>query len=391
MKVFCLIVLIIGINLRIIQAQWISLNSNTTENLNHVQFLNDSVGFIVGNNGTVLKTIDYGNNWTDIFALNSQNFYSFFQLNIDTIYIGSTCFFRTDDGGLNWIFISDLSAKITDIYYKSSDMGFINKPWSLWKYENQVWEQVVYNSLYDLQFTSANVGYIVGEEFNSSPCNGFYKTVNGGNLWSYISPDTCFKISTYCFINDLTGYLVNTNNDLYITIDGSNSWSLINSNITNDSITDCIFINDYYGYFTSVSGNIYKTYNGGITCNIDFSVSDSLNFIAVTANYIYVVGNNGIVLRSQLSTEIKNHGISNCIFNAYPNPNNGTFAISTSGFEGEFNMTITNNLGEIVYTQRFDNYSHEVVPLNIKGVPYGIYYIQVNNDEISRVLKIVVK
>ncbi|MFH2144143.1 MAG: T9SS type A sorting domain-containing protein [Bacteroidota bacterium] len=75
----------------------------------------------------------------------------------------------------------------------------------------------------------------------------------------------------------------------------------------------------------------------------------------------------------------------------FPNPNNGNFAINTSGFEGEFNLTITNNIGEIVYTQRFDNYNNEIVPLNIKGVPYGIYYIQVNNDEISRVLKIVVK
>lgn len=376
MKIFYLIVLLTHINLCIAYAQWTSLNSNTIEKLNNIYFLNDSVGFVVGNGGTVLKTTDYGNNWSNIFASNNEDFYSIFALNQNIIYIGSTSFYKTTDGGITWFLESNLGSVITDIYYKNANVGFINEPWYLFKYENTYWTNVVYRSLYNLQFTSSDIGYIVGEDITGNPCNGFYKTIDGGNNWNFLLPTNCFKISTYDFVSDHTGYLVTNNKELYKTVDGSSTWSLINNSISNDSITDCVFINEFYGYFICVDGKIYKTYDGGNTWNVDFSNSDTLKTIAVTDNYIYVTGNLGITLRNHLSTGIDNLENADNNFKIFPNPASDILYVVPLVCHNNFTVNIFPSDGNLVYSKRLKNKS-----INISSLPNGLYLIKLVNDK----------
>lgn len=50
----------------LLYSQWVKQVSNTTETLNNTHFVNNSIGFAVGNNGTIIKTTDGGTNWTNI-------------------------------------------------------------------------------------------------------------------------------------------------------------------------------------------------------------------------------------------------------------------------------------------------------------------------------------
>ena len=43
--------------------QWTPLNVNMNSKFVDVQFINDSVGFVTGSNGAILKTTDYGLSW----------------------------------------------------------------------------------------------------------------------------------------------------------------------------------------------------------------------------------------------------------------------------------------------------------------------------------------
>jgi photosystem II stability/assembly factor-like uncharacterized protein len=358
------------------------------------------LGFIVGNSGKILKTSDHGNNWSEIFSINSDDFYSVFSINEDTIYIGSTDLFYTNDGGTNWTklpeFINEWlnisnGTKITDIYYKNSSKGFVHTPWYLYKYETQIWEQVVYKSLYDLQFTSSDIAYIVGYNFpGTGICHGFYKTTNCGYNWSFIQPSNCFQILTYDFINDDIGYLVTSNMELYKTIDGCNTWSQITSNISNDSITDCLFINEYCGYLTCKNGNIYKTTDKGLTWGVDYSSSDTLTSIFSTNNYLYVVGNNGTALRNQISLGVGDSFPQNNIVDIFPNPVKDFINISFSNkISAQTIISVIDIKGSKIFEQEYRDFGNKIRIADFHPES-GIYFVRISTDQIVSTKKIIV-
>ena len=113
--------------------------------LTSVYFPSPLIGYAVGANGTIIKTIDGGNNW--IIQNSGINFhlYSVHFINNDTGYATGTSnqILKTIDGGNNWDLQTD-------------------------------W--ITTNLLYSVFFSDANVGFAVG--VNGS----IYKTTNGGGL-----------------------------------------------------------------------------------------------------------------------------------------------------------------------------------------------------------------
>lgn len=47
-------------------SQWQLQNSGTTENINDVAILSPTSAVVVGNNGTILKTTNNGNEWVSV-------------------------------------------------------------------------------------------------------------------------------------------------------------------------------------------------------------------------------------------------------------------------------------------------------------------------------------
>src|SRR4051794_33803940 len=84
-------------------AQWVPLNVNSNSNFIDVQFLNDSVGFVSGSTGAILKTIDYGQNWTNTNNTgHPYNFCLHFPSDSVGYALGQNEFFKTTDQGANW-------------------------------------------------------------------------------------------------------------------------------------------------------------------------------------------------------------------------------------------------------------------------------------------------
>jgi len=90
------------------QFGWEPLVSGTTVNLNAVWFVDDSTGFVAGDNGLVLKTTDAGFSWSDISPAGAPNLYGIYFFNADSgLVVGqSGKIFRTTDGGATWSEIS---------------------------------------------------------------------------------------------------------------------------------------------------------------------------------------------------------------------------------------------------------------------------------------------
>jgi photosystem II stability/assembly factor-like uncharacterized protein len=102
---------------------FINLNSGTTEDLYSIYFVNKYIGFLGGNNGVILKTIDGGNIWIVKFADSNifPHAFSFpdsvhgFALDYHKIII-------TNDGGETW---NETSTNLTG--YDLENLTFTNK------------------------------------------------------------------------------------------------------------------------------------------------------------------------------------------------------------------------------------------------------------------------
>lgn len=105
--------------------------------LNDVYFPSDSVGFCVGDNGTIYKTTSQGNDWTKLLlpsAISTIDFTSlyFFDNNNGMIVGGKKdqdslqTIIRTSDGGLSWqILKNEVGAKLLSIDFLDDNFGYV--------------------------------------------------------------------------------------------------------------------------------------------------------------------------------------------------------------------------------------------------------------------------
>lgn len=112
-----------------ISAQWELQNPLTPElNYRSAYFLNERIGYIVGDSGVIVRTIDGGDNW--IIDLNSTSEILNSTFFIDSL-TGWICGYngtilRTSNGGLNWEELnSDTNAILNSVYFDDYENGWI--------------------------------------------------------------------------------------------------------------------------------------------------------------------------------------------------------------------------------------------------------------------------
>lgn len=240
---------------------------------NDVNFPTPGTGYIVGIDGVIIKTTDYGSSWTDISP--------------DTITEFIEAEFISADTG--WII--GAFSELGDIVKRTFDGG-------------NTWHDLSFGftPLYDIEMVSANVGYIVHWD-------GLFKTINGGNDWVLL--ETPFGDRPHCcsFINSDTGFV--GANGLYRTFAGGNDWEacvegigwhssksklqfqtidtgyyvgwegMVGNGTLKTSSSACShwesedgnyydldMFDNQYGYCIKYTGEVFKTTNGGMLVHI---------------------------------------------------------------------------------------------------------------------------
>jgi hypothetical protein len=167
------------------------------------------------------------------------------------------------------------------------------------------WQRVLINSEFRLKsfyFIDQNTGYAIGGSYISRGI--LYKTTDGGITWQD-NLNSFFYQHFYnmYFGNQFTGYL-SSFNGLYKTTNAGANWDLTLTmtipNVNYPSYRRIFFFDVNTGFFLSDSGNIFKTTNQGINwvisyVNPDFSFRD-INFI--NSNTGFIVGLNGVYLKT---------------------------------------------------------------------------------------------
>jgi len=209
----------------------------TKEDLNCIFFLNEKIGFVGGENGAFFKTVDGGMNWLDISLKGNESIksISFINQNKGFLAAGGAGLLKTIDGGTNWTTEliayahSDISFLGDSIGYTVANYGSRGKMYkttdggNFWFELTLVTWPAIMGTLKDVAVFNNNNAFAVGSRGVSISTN------NGGATWSgYFN-----GVSTDVSLNDVK---YSTTGDYYIvgnegTFSGSGSWTSYISDI----------------------------------------------------------------------------------------------------------------------------------------------------------------
>ncbi len=275
-------------------------NSTVTSNIVDIYFSDALNGIACTDNEVLLQTNNGGATWI-------QNTNHAFGL-INSVYILSKTQLFTGGNRINHSFDSGQSFEqlgpfqfgIDGIHFFNVKNGVVNILNDLFRTSDGglTWKKVYTNTDggKQLKFVSEKTGYF----FGGSSGGGFslselYKTTDGGYTWYSINPNMS-EIISLDFLNDSIGYLMNQNQEIFKTQNGGQSWTFI-STFINDTVTDFVFTNEFHGFATTLSGKIYETKDKGETWMEKYKSIYSLRRIIKVPQSIYVIGDNGTIIK----------------------------------------------------------------------------------------------
>ena len=286
------------------------LNSNTTGQLNHIQFIGNNICIAAGGNtfyqSDIVRSVDGGYTWTAIsdtdapkemygigisangniylsgidgdvlHSKDSGNTWQFNRIGNWDQYHGGT-FFSTDTG----IFVSSVLQRECTIARIDSNFNILD-------------QQTFLFGLNNIYMVSQTTGYIIGY-------GTVMKTTNTGKTWNFqnVAGDNFMAMDIHGEEMWLCGYM----GSIYHTTDGGNSWqTLRNGNditLPRYYLMDILFTDGQNGWAVCDNGKVIHSDDGGQHWEeYNQFTTNSLRSIALCPNGdLLTAGNNGVIYR----------------------------------------------------------------------------------------------
>jgi photosystem II stability/assembly factor-like uncharacterized protein len=344
---------------------WVQKTSSTISNLMKIQFVNPTIGYAVGENGTLLKTTDSGESWSTITTGITSNFYGLSCLSENVFYISGDngLVLKTIDGGTNF-----------------SNESYVGN-----------------YSFKTIQFLNDQVGYACSFEYSGSDSNAFIKTNDGGETWTFLSNE----VTSFYFLNENIGFL-KTFGPVFKTIDGG--VNLIYMGDSNSQSADLFSMNENLvwsventftlcncSYFCIEKRELDNTQVPSAAQNCYADTAGNPPFEAITfadATTGYVVGDYGIIYKNATGT-MEDLGVAEFNKNSIyisPNPASELITIENKSNTQINSITITDMNGRIILE---DNTAHTT--LDVNSLSNGVYFIQFASEKGSITKKLIKK
>lgn len=234
--------------------------------------MNSQTGWIIGDAGTVIKTVDGGDNWSFQTGISSIKLNSVYFLNEYTGWISCTgAIYKTTDGGNNWMLLNNSTRDLMSIF-----------------------------------FVNDNTGWVTGSVYT------ILKSTDGGVSWTNLmtpgldnmgdSPPAIYT-SVY-FIDENTGWFTSSHSfggSIYKSTNGGLNWTTDFPTTQDKKLYSIDFSNSSYGWAVGQAGTVLGTADrvtGVSNNNIAGKYSLSQNYpnpFNPVTNIKYQITNNGIV------------------------------------------------------------------------------------------------
>lgn len=285
------------------------LNSGISNDLNHIFFVNDSVGYACGGDryfkGDLLKTTDGGFTWQD--QSTPDMIKALYHLCFTSPDTGYCCgydgkIFKTFDGGNNWQYMqTDYYKPLHSIFMFDGEHGFAcggdgyKSGYILNTSSGEDWNSDTSEVEYrDLHFFNEVEGVMCGYGL-------ILHTDDGGVTWNYTNAKQDFFVALD-FVNEHTGFAIGYTGSIWKTEDGGQNWDrLRNSNIIfkDHWYLNCLAFRDANtGYIAGEGGCFFKTTDGGESWHVIDHVPDAdWKGISLVSNGGFLCGTNGAIYR----------------------------------------------------------------------------------------------
>ncbi len=280
--------------------------------LNSIEITPDGTIFTSGNAGTIMRSLNGGDNWifnNNILHYNGWfNKISFIDNNSGWAIGENWSMYYTSNNGLSWnMRYTNNSIILYDIYIKSNDTAWacgttstIVKTINNWQtYTTQLFNQNQSYHLQSIAFFDMNTGYCVGSTNGGTFGGVLYSTTNSGFIWNSEQSPVSSSLESINCLNSGVIIIATGQGQILRSTNYGKYWNVtqLNSNI---QFKELFFHNLQTGWVVGTSGNIYKTTNSGI--NWFQQVSNiSKNLFSVKfkdLNTGYITGKEGLILKT---------------------------------------------------------------------------------------------
>ena len=393
---------------------WMQQNSGVSVNLYDVEFINQYSGWAVGENGTVIKTTNAGENW--IFVPNPTYGMGKILFGIDLVdsnyiyFVGAhSTLIKTTNGGINWIEIRNgpwgSGMGFMGVYMLNKDSGWFCGNMRVLRTTDgcQTFDSagIFAIPLADIYFKDFNTGLICGDGI-------VFKSTDGGMNWFNSNVPThghYYQFRKLAVINNQYVWVIAGGNPpVYRSTNFSVTWdSLTYIPTYPPAVIKCTFFSsENIGWAGGTYGHLYKTTNGGFNWLREETGSDqrfwsSMWFYNDTIGwgvggagkiYYTTTGGQTMVKISSTGNEMPEEFI---IYQNYPNPFNSQTKIEFEVKEkGIYRLVIYDCLGrkrEELLNEYLNAGSYRIT-YNAGGLSSGVYFYRLSSDKMFITKKI---
>ena len=285
---------------------YISLSGNGRLKYNDMCFLNDSTGYITGEDGVVLKTSDYGESWKPLQGIPAEfsNNQARKIIFLDSLhgFASSDNIYKTSDGAKTWVKTTipgpNLQFFPRQMYFFDSLKGLVQNDGIIYKTIDggSSWTDVATSASFyrDFAVNPAGKAFAVGYGGEAQV------STDEGTTWAPFNLNTTKYLTGIYFYDSNIGFIGTADAAIFKTTNGGATWTEINTGTQGLQIRSFLFVNNAEGYMMCNNNGgiswIYKTKNGGLTWDFLRQESEDLSAI-VGFNRPYIVGGNGMILK----------------------------------------------------------------------------------------------
>ena len=264
-----------------INAQWEWYSPSPQGNIiNDVVMLNPDTIICVGEFGTILRSIDSGQNWNIQNRITENELHKIFFLDSKNGWIAGAVgrVLKTTDGGETWDLKNPpTSLNLYDIEFTSISKGFVvGENGYIAKTTNggDSWQALAptQKTLFSLQFIDSLNAWAIGD--------GISRTTNGGVSWFDADPNLAMYYESVFFVNKDTGWISTVEGKILGTTNAGDNWEIIKPDSTIWGYSKIQFINNMKGWICSAQ-NIVSTNDGGNTWNSVF-LPDAISLFSLS-------------------------------------------------------------------------------------------------------------